>query len=192
LCPEHSWVLTTCGVNLVIPLICFRAPRSSLNSKTISAAQYMPVSAESAIEAGGVCGRTIAASLIAAIVLDPQPLGRYRFDTSNRTEIETAGLYVIQTADTELYPVSGKKSAAAAQTAGLAPSSISTLLVEGDNRPGLGHAIAKAVCDAGINMSFVMAQVVGRRYSAVFGFENEADASKAATLIKRATARGKK
>ena len=92
----------------------------------------------------------------------------------------------------ELYPVSGKKSAAAAQTAGLAPSSISTLLVEGDNRPGLGHAIAKAVGDAGINMSFVMAQVVGRRYSAVFGFENEADASKAATLIKRATARGKK
>jgi hypothetical protein len=43
----------------------------------------------------------------------------------------------------ELYPVSGKKSAGAAQTAGLAPSSISTLLVEGDNRPGLGHAIAK-------------------------------------------------
>ena len=69
----------------------------------------------------------------------------------------------------ELYPVSGKKSAAAAQTAGLAPSSISTLLVEGDNRPGLGHAIAKAVGDAGINMSFVMAQVVGQRYSAVFG-----------------------
>ena len=92
----------------------------------------------------------------------------------------------------ELYPVSGRKSAAAAQTAGLAPSSISTLVVEGDNRPGLGHAIAKAVGDAGINMSFVMAQVVGRRYSAVFGFENETDASKAATLIKRATARGKK
>ena len=91
----------------------------------------------------------------------------------------------------ELYPVSGKK-AAAAQTAGLAPSSISTLLVEGDNRPGLGHAIAEAIGDAEINMSFVMAQVVGRRYSAVFGFENESDASKAATLIKRATARGKK
>jgi hypothetical protein len=86
----------------------------------------------------------------------------------------------------ELYPVSGKKSAAAAQTAGLAPSSISTLVVEGDNRPGIGHAITKAVSDAGINMSFVIAQVVGRRYSAVFGFENEADASKAATLNKTA------
>ena len=92
----------------------------------------------------------------------------------------------------ELYPVSGRKSGAAAQTAGLAPSSISTLVVEGDNRPGLGHTIAEAVGKARINMSFVMAQVVGRRYSAVFGFENETDASKAATLIKRATARGKK
>ena len=44
----------------------------------------------------------------------------------------------------ELHPVLGKKSAAAAQTVGLAPTSISTLLVEGDNRPGLGHAIAKS------------------------------------------------
>ena len=75
--------------------------------------------------------------------------------------------------------VSGKKSAAAAQTAGLAPSSISTLLVEGDNRPGLGHAIAKAIGDAGINVSFVIAQVVGRRYSALFGFENAARSGRA-------------
>jgi hypothetical protein len=41
-------------------------------------------------------------------------------------------------------------------------------------------------------MSFVMAQVVGRRYSALFGFENDAYASKAATLFKRAMARGRK
>jgi len=86
----------------------------------------------------------------------------------------------------ELHPVSGRKSMAAAQTTGLAPSSIASLLVQGDNRQGLGHAIAKAIGDAGINLSFVMAQVVGRRYSAMFGFENEADASKATTLIKRA------
>jgi hypothetical protein len=67
----------------------------------------------------------------------------------------------------ELHPVSGKKPVAAAQSAGLVPSSISTLLVGGDNRPGLGYAIAKAIGDAGINVSFVMAQVVGRRYSAL-------------------------
>ncbi len=35
-------------------------------------------------------------------------------------------------------------------------------------------------------MSFVMAQTVGRRYATVFGFENETDAAKAATLIKKA------
>lgn len=92
----------------------------------------------------------------------------------------------------EVHPVSGRKSTAAARTAGLEPSSIPTLLVEGDNRPGLGHAIAKAIADAGINLSFVIAQVVGRRYSAVFGFENDADVSKAAPLIRKATPAKKK
>src|SRR5260370_41390682 len=58
----------------------------------------------------------------------------------------------------ELYPVSGKKSAAAAQTTGLAPSSISPLLVEGDNPAGPGPAISEAGGDWGGNMSFVMAQ----------------------------------
>ena len=86
----------------------------------------------------------------------------------------------------ELYPVSGRKISAAAQAAGLAPSSIPILLVEGDNRAGLGHAIAKALGDAGINLGFAMAQVVGRRYSAIFGFENEADATKAVSLIRKA------
>ena len=33
-----------------------------------------------------------------------------------------------------------------------------------------------------------MAQVVGRRHSALFGFENEVDAAKATALIKKAAA----
>jgi hypothetical protein len=88
----------------------------------------------------------------------------------------------------DVHPVSGKKPATAAQTAGLTPASTPTLVVEGDNKPGLGHAIAKAIGDAGININFLMAQVVGRRYSAVFGFESDADASRAASLIKKAAA----
>jgi len=92
----------------------------------------------------------------------------------------------------EVQPVTGKKATDAAQGAGLAASTLPTLLVEGDNRPGLGHAIAKAIADANINVSFVLAQVVGRKYSAVFGFDNEADASKAAILIKKASAPAKK
>ena len=56
----------------------------------------------------------------------------------------------------------------------------------GDDRPGLGHAMARALADAGINLVFLVAQVVGRRYSAVFGFEREADADRAAGLLKKA------
>ena len=90
----------------------------------------------------------------------------------------------------ELSPVSGRKATAAAKSSGLIASTIPTLLVEGDNKKGLGHAIAKAIADAGINLTFLVAQAVGRRLSAVIGFESDADARKATTLIKKAA--GKK
>jgi hypothetical protein len=96
------------------------------------------------------------------------------------------------TAVIEVSPVSGKKAVAAAQSEGLAASAISTLLVEGDDRPGLGHALARAIADAGINLDFLVAQVVGRKFSAIFGFGNEADARTAASLIKKAGRAGKK
>ncbi len=92
----------------------------------------------------------------------------------------------------ELAPVTGKKSSAAAQQAGLAPSSIPTLVVTGDDRPGLGYALAQGMADAGINMAFLVAQVIGRKYSAIFGFESEADAERAVAIIKRASKAGQK
>ena len=92
----------------------------------------------------------------------------------------------------ELYPVRGKKTVAAAQGVGLAASATPTLMVTGDNKPGLGHVIAKAIGDAGVNVGFLVAQVVGRRYSAVIGFDSDADAKTAAALIKKATAAKKK
>jgi hypothetical protein len=88
----------------------------------------------------------------------------------------------------EVYPVSGKRSIAAAQSAGLRASPLPALLVEGDNRQGAGYAISQSIADAGINISFIVAQVVGRRFSAVFGFDTDEDARKAATLIKKAMA----
>ncbi len=88
----------------------------------------------------------------------------------------------------EVYPVAGKKATAAAQAGGLSPSSIPSLIVEGDNRPGLAYAIARSLADAQINVSFAVAQVVGRRFAAVFGFETEGDAARAIALIKKATA----
>ena len=91
----------------------------------------------------------------------------------------------------EFDPVSGKKVTAAAAEAGLSTSSIPTLLVEGDDKHGLGLAIAQTIADAGLNMAFFVAQVVGRRYSAVMGFDSDADAKVAAVLIKKATSKKK-
>lgn len=88
----------------------------------------------------------------------------------------------------EVLPVAGKKAVAAAQQAGLAASGPPSLLVQGDNRPGLGHTLARALGDAGINISFLVAQVVGNRYSAVFGFGSDDDATRAAAILKKASA----
>jgi len=86
----------------------------------------------------------------------------------------------------ELYPVSGRKTTAAARRANLSESGIPTLLVEGDDRPGLGAVIARSLAEAGINVAFFVAQVVGRRYAAVIGFDSSADARKAAPLLRKA------
>jgi len=43
------------------------------------------------------------------------------------------------------------------------------------------------VAAAGINIAFLMAQVIGRKFAAVIGFETDDDAKKAAPLIKKAT-----
>ncbi|HLN26999.1 MAG TPA: hypothetical protein VK395_04605 [Gemmataceae bacterium] len=86
----------------------------------------------------------------------------------------------------EVFPITGKKLAAAAGTAGLGAAAIPTLLVEGDNKPGLGYTIAQAIGAAGINIAFFVAQVIGNKFAAVLGFETEEDAKKAAPLIKKA------
>lgn len=86
----------------------------------------------------------------------------------------------------ELYPVSGMRATAAARRAGLSESGIPTLLVEGDDKPGLGAAISRSLAEAGINVAFFVAQVVGRRYAAVIGFDTAAGARKAAPLLRKA------
>jgi len=86
----------------------------------------------------------------------------------------------------EVHPISERTLKSTANSAGFASSPVPVLLVEGDNRQGLGYALVKAIGDAGISVSFLMAQVVGRRYAAIFGFKNDDDAAKAVTLIKKA------
>jgi hypothetical protein len=89
----------------------------------------------------------------------------------------------------ELFPVAGKKATAAAQAAGLTPSGIPAMLVEGTNRPGAGFSTTHAIADAGINLAFLVAQVVGSKFVAVYGFDSEADRRKAASLLRKAPSR---
>lgn len=86
----------------------------------------------------------------------------------------------------EVFPVSGKKPTAAAGAVGLAASPIPCLLVEGDDQAGLGSRMARAIAEQGVNLAFLVAETVGRKFSAVFGFESDADAARATQAIKAA------
>jgi hypothetical protein len=85
----------------------------------------------------------------------------------------------------EVFPISGKKATAAAQAAGLAQAGIPALLAEGSNRAGLGFEATRAIADAGINLAFLVAQVIGSKFAAVYGFDTEADRRKALSLLKK-------
>ena len=86
----------------------------------------------------------------------------------------------------EVCPVSGKKATTAADKVGLKAVAMPTLLVQGDDKPGLGHAIAQAIAEAGINITFLVAQVIGTQFSAVIGLPDEAASKQAVTLIEKA------
>lgn len=85
----------------------------------------------------------------------------------------------------ELFPVSGKKASAAAKEAGLTPADIPAVLVQGTNRPGVGFATTRAIADAGINLAFLVAHVIGSRFAAVYGFDSESDRRKAVSLLRK-------
>ena len=86
----------------------------------------------------------------------------------------------------EVSPINSRRPALAAEKSGLTPGGAPTLQVLGDNRPGLANRIARALADSHVNIAFLVAQVVGKRYSAIFGFESEADLDKAADRIRAA------
>ena len=92
----------------------------------------------------------------------------------------------------ELFPISGRRATVAAGNAGFGASDIPALLVEGDNSPGLGHRLSRAIADAGINLDFVVAQVIGRKFSAVFGFADSEGARRSVSIIKKESAGGRR
>jgi len=88
----------------------------------------------------------------------------------------------------EVAPVEGAKATRAAQAAGFAQSAISCIVVDGDNRPGLGRATAAALGAAGINIQFLVTLVTGKKYRSIFGFGAGADVEQAKKVIRSAGA----
>jgi hypothetical protein len=86
----------------------------------------------------------------------------------------------------DIAPVVGKKATTAAKGAVFKPLPMSMILVEGKNHPGVCFTATRALGGAGISMDSVVAQVVGKKYQALFGFTSDADARKAASVIKKA------
>ncbi len=83
-----------------------------------------------------------------------------------------------------LGPVKGRKATDAAKSAGLSEATTPVVLrIEGPNKPGVGHLMTSALAEAGINLAFVGAAVLGNRFVAFFAFDSDADARKASRIL---------
>jgi hypothetical protein len=91
-----------------------------------------------------------------------------------------------------LGPVTGAKAQKAAGAAGLtrAPDLVA-LRIEGPNKPGDCYRLTRRLADAGINLRGLTATVVGKKYVLALGFDHDADATKAARLLRAAGAKPK-
>mgnify|MGYP001171754331 FL=1 len=90
----------------------------------------------------------------------------------------------------EIYGGESRRAAMVARAAGFSKSPATTLLLQGDNRPGLAYAVANAVAWAGIGVRDLEAEVVDARYSATITFNSEEDARKAVAVIRKVTRGG--
>jgi hypothetical protein len=84
----------------------------------------------------------------------------------------------------EVWPIAGRRATEAARGAGLAPVDVPCLLVEGDDRPGLGADIGRACAEAGLNIAFCMALAQGRKFVAAIGFVDAETAATAERLLR--------
>ena len=65
------------------------------------------------------------------------------------------------------------------------------LRVEGPNKPGDCQRITRLLADAGLSLCVLSATVCGSRYVLSLGFDTEADAARAARLLKAAAGKKK-
>src|SRR5262245_57252442 len=83
--------------------------------------------------------------------------------------------------------ITGAKGAKAAAAAGLNKAAdITGLRVEGPNKAGDCHRVARLLADAGISLRGLSASVIGRKYVLILAFDSAEDAATAAKLLRSA------
>ncbi|MBU0677777.1 MAG: ACT domain-containing protein [Verrucomicrobia bacterium] len=82
-------------------------------------------------------------------------------------------------------PLRGDAEISAAAELGFnVASSLHSLRIEGKNGAGVGAAMTAALADAGINLRGLSAAAMGTRFVMYIGLDSEADAAKAAEVLK--------
>ena len=85
-----------------------------------------------------------------------------------------------------LSPIKGKKQEEAARRAYFSEThELTVLRGEGTNKAGLGHRIAGAVSELGINLRGLMASVIGKKYVVFLAFDAPLDAERSAKALRR-------
>ncbi len=83
-------------------------------------------------------------------------------------------------------PIAGGASEQAAKANGFEVSdSLHGLRLEGADQPGLGATLTAAIADAGINLRGLSAAALGGRCIVHLAFDSDADADKAANVLKK-------
>lgn len=79
------------------------------------------------------------------------------------------------------------KGAKAASASGFEKAADFTgLRVEGPNKPGDAHRVARILADSDINLRGLSASVIGKKYVLILGFDSAGDADKATRLLRSA------
>jgi len=86
----------------------------------------------------------------------------------------------------EVFPVVSPSARKAARASGFSKSAFPCVSVTGPNHVGLGREIAAALAEAGINLNFFVAQVIGRQFAGMFSFEADSEADLAVKIIRQA------
>jgi hypothetical protein len=86
-----------------------------------------------------------------------------------------------------MAPLRGARQLAAARKAGLKKAkTMHSLRLVSPDRPGIGAKMTRALGEAGINVRGVSAAALSRRSVTYFAFDTDADAKKAARVVRKA------